>query len=49
MLGAFEVGGDLIDIDFADTFQDDAYVTTREGISRIRTADIYYLFRTDQL
>ncbi|MCV6979995.1 tandem-95 repeat protein [Mycolicibacterium pulveris] len=49
VLGAFEVGGDLIDIDFADTFQDDAYVTTREGISRIRTADIYYLFRTDQL
>ncbi|MDQ2635460.1 MAG: Ig-like domain-containing protein, partial [Actinomycetota bacterium] len=47
VLGAFEVGGDLIDIDFADAQQADVYVTKREGISRVPAENINALFRAD--
>ncbi|MGV0599578.1 Ig-like domain-containing protein [Mycolicibacterium pulveris] len=49
VLGTFEVGGDLIDIDIADVQQQEVYITTREGISTIPMEDLGGLFWMDQM
>ncbi|WP_235848039.1 Ig-like domain-containing protein [Mycolicibacterium holsaticum] len=48
VLGTFEAGGDLIDIDIADV-QPEVYITTREGISTIPMENLGGLFWMDQM